>query len=151
MSVQAQEAAPAGNGLLGPGHWRVLASPYSLHWKMRSNHEHVWAIGLERQRPDGWFGGGSYFSNSFGQPSGYVYLGKRWDGWFGRPKLFAAASGGVLYGYRRPYEDKVPFNDNGWSPGALLTVGWQFDAQRSVAVHALGSAGLMLQFAWDFR
>jgi hypothetical protein len=141
----------AGNGFLGAGHWRVLTSPYTYHWKARTDHAHAWALGVERQRDDGWFAGASYFKNSFGQPSAYVYMGKRWDGWLSQPQLYLAASGGVLYGYRGAYKDKVPFNHNGWSPGALFTAGWQLDKHRSVAVHALGSAGVMLQFAWDFN
>ena len=33
------------------------------------------ALGAERQGDTGWLYGGSYFSNSFGQPSAYAYVG----------------------------------------------------------------------------
>ena len=36
-----------------------------------------YAVALEWQRHDDWLWGGSYFTNSFGQPSGYLYLGQR--------------------------------------------------------------------------
>ena len=32
-----------------------------------------------------------------------------------------------MYGYRGEYEDKVPLNSNGFSPGLLLSLGWAFD------------------------
>ena len=95
-------------------------------------------IGLERQRSDGWVWGGIYFSNSFGQPSGYVYVGEkviqfsRWD------KLFFQWTAGVLYGYKYPYEDKVPFNYNGFSPGAMVSLGWQFTREFSMQANCAG-------------
>jgi hypothetical protein len=135
----------------GPGHWRMAVSPYSLHWRPSDEHRSVYAIGLERQRDDGWLGGASYFRNSFGQPSAYLYVGKRWDGLFDRPQLFGQLSGGLLYGYRGKFEDKVPLNNNGFSPGALATIGWQFNRQYAVALHALGDAGVMFQLSFDLR
>ena len=56
----------------GPGHWRLVVSPYSYHFNPSPEHEYVWAVGVERQSDNGWLYGGSYFSNSFGQPSGYA-------------------------------------------------------------------------------
>jgi hypothetical protein len=58
---------------------------------------------------------------------------------------------GVLYGYKPPYEDKVPYNYNGFSPGATISLGWQFTRQFSVQMDALGSAGMMFQASWNFR
>lgn len=137
--------------LIGPGHWRLMASPYTIHWGADTEniHEPVYMIGLERQRVDGWTWGGTYFSNSFGQPSVYVYVGEkvthfsRWD------KLFMQWTAGVLYGYKDPYEDKVPYNVNGFSPGLTVSVGWQFTRQFSMQAIALGTAGLMFQLAID--
>jgi hypothetical protein len=40
---------------------------------------------------------------------------------------------------------------NGFSPGALVSMGWQFERRASAAVHLLGDAGLMLQLSWDLR
>lgn len=128
-----------------------MASPYSYHFSRSPNHKHVWALGAERIRPDGWLAGASYFSNSFGQPSGYVYVGKTFPNFLGYPKVFAQASGGVMYGYRKPFAHKVPFNENGWSPGALLTLGYEIKPDHAVAVHLLGFAGLMFQYSVDFR
>jgi hypothetical protein len=135
----------------GPGHWRLAVSPYSLHWRPSDEHRSVYAIGIERQRDDLWLAGASYFRNSFGQPSAYLYMGRRWEGLFGEPRLFTQVSGGLLYGYRGKFEDKVPLNNNGFAPGALATIGWQFNRQYAVAFHALGDAGVMVQLSFDLR
>jgi hypothetical protein len=140
-----------GDAWRAQAHWRVAVSPYTAHFRHSDEHQRVLAIALERQRKDGWLAGGSRFSNSFGQPSAYLYVGRRLDLPFGPPGLFGQISGGLLYGYRGRYEDKVPLNHNGFAPGGLLTLGWQFDRRNAAAVHLLGDAGLMLQLSWDWR
>lgn len=132
-------------------YWRLMASPYTVHRNSSPEHEPIYMVGLERQRSDGWVWGGVYFSNSFGQPSAYVYLGEkvmnfsRWD------KLFFQWTAGILYGYKEPYEDKVPFNVNGFSPGATVSLGWQFTRTFSAQAILLGAAGMMFQVAIDLR
>ncbi len=106
-------------------------------------------IGLERQRADGYVWGGTYFSNSFGQPSGYVYGGERLDNWSKYPQLFAQWTAGVLYGYKGEFKDKVPFNHGGFSPGLVLSVGWQFTPAYSAQLNVLGNSALMFQVSLD--
>jgi hypothetical protein len=134
-----------------PGHWRTVASPLTLHWRFSAEHRHVYALGMERQSDDRWLLGGSLFRNSFGQPSAYVYLGHRSDKLLGKPELFFQWSAGMLYGYKGKYKSKVPLNLNGFAPGAVLSLGWQFDRHVSVAAHALGDAGVMFQLGYDWR
>jgi len=150
-TVGGAEPAPEGRGAFEPGHWRLAVSPYSLHFAPSEEHENVYAVALERQRDDGWLWGGSYFSNSFGQPSGYIYVGQRIEGVSWAPQFFVQWTGGLMYGYRGKYEDKVPLNSNGFSPGLLLSVGWAFDKRLSTQMNLLGSAGLMWQLSYDFR
>jgi hypothetical protein len=135
----------------GAAHWRAVLSPYSLHWRYSDEHSQVWALGVERQYADRWLLGGSYFSNSFSQPSAYVYLGQRYDGIWHTPPLFFQWSAGLMYGYTGKYKHKVPLNFNGFSPGALISLGWQFSPQVSATAHLLGDAGVMFQLAYDFR
>jgi hypothetical protein len=135
----------------GPAHWRAVLSPYTLHWRYSEEHSQVWALGVERQYADRWLLGGSFFRNSFSQPSAYVYLGQRYDGIWQTPPLYFQWSAGLMYGYKGKYENKVPLNFNGFSPGGLISLGWQVNRQVSVAAHALGDAGVMLQLAYDFR
>ena len=150
-STGAAAAPPEGLDFFEPGHWRLALSPYSLHFAPSEEHQPVYAVALEWQRHDGWLWGGSYFSNSFGQPSGYLYLGQRLEGVSWAPQFFAQWTGGLMYGYRGKYEDKVPLNSNGFSPGLLLSVGWAFDERLSTQMNLLGTAGLMWQLSYDFR
>jgi len=126
-------------------------SPFSYHFRYSDEHRYVYALGVERQRSDNWLAGASYFRNSFGQPSAYLYAGKRFTQLADVPQLFAQASAGLLYGYRGKYQNKVPLNHNGFSPGALVGLGWQFDKDSSATVHLLGDAGLMMQLSLDLR
>lgn len=135
----------------GPAHWRIALSPFSYHWRPSEEHQSVYALGLERQYADRWLLGGSLFSNSFGQASAYAYVGRRYEALLGQPELFFQWSVGLMYGYVDEYEDKVPLNVNGFSPGALISLGWQANRQWSFTVHALGDAGLMLQIGYDLR
>jgi len=132
-----------------PGHWRLVMSPFTQHFRYSPEHKPVWAVGVERQRDDGWLGGASHFRNSFGQPSAYVYFGQRTTDLWGQPSLYLQWSAGILYGYRGQYQHKVPLNVNGFAPGALVGLGWQLNKHASAQFHLLGDAGVMLQVGWD--
>ena len=150
--AHAQGAAPSGAPVSATGDiWRVMASPYTLHYHYSEDHRPVYMLGLERQRADGLLAGASWFRNSFGQPSAYVYLGKRFNGFTAYEPLFAQLTAGILYGYKPPFENKVPLNYNGFSPGAVVSVGWQFTPMLSAQLNFLGNAALMLQVSADFR
>lgn len=133
-----------------PNHWRIALSPYTRHWRYSAEHRHVWAIAIERVRSDGWLAGASFFRNSFGQPSNYVYVGRKHEGMLGVAPLFVAWSGGLMYGYTGKYQSKVPLNFGGYSPGFLLSAGWQFDRRLSTQINLLGDAAVMwqLNYAW---
>jgi len=131
--------------------WRVTASPYTYHYSRDPNHTHVYMVGAEHQRADGFVVGGSLFQNSFGQPSTYLYVGQRFDGLMGVAPLFAHVTGGLLYGYREPYQNKVPLNYKGFSPGFVPSLGWQFTPELSAQLNFLGNSALMFQFSADLR
>lgn len=146
-AAQSDDEAPA----IPYNHWRLVASPYTQHFKYSPDHRNVWALGIERQQEAGWLVGATYFRNSFGQPSSYLYAGRRHEDLFGHDQLFGQWSAGLLYGYRGKYLTKVPFNHNGYSPGLLFSLGWHFDPSFSVAVHLLGDSAVMLQLAYDWH
>ena len=129
--------------------WRVLFSPYTWHFSYDAAHKPVVMLGLERERPDGIVWGGSLFSNSFGQPSVYVFGGQRLYGWSPWNPLYAEWSAGLLYGYVGEYKDKVPLNYKGFSPGITAGVGWQFTRNLAGQVHLLGTSGLLLSILVD--
>ena len=155
IAVLACSAAPARaegiNFLTDPGHWRLVASPYAAHFRYSPEHKNVYALGLERQLDNGYLAGAAYFRNSFGQPSAYAYIGERYVGLLGQPQLIAQWSAGVLYGYKGKYKTKVPFNHDGFAPGALISTGWQFNKDFSAEVHLLGDAGVMFEFSYTLH
>lgn len=136
---------------ISPGHWRLVASPFTQHFRYSAEHRSVYALGLERAQPDGLLVGATYFRNSFGQHSAYAYFGQRREKVWGLAPLFLQWSAGILYGYRGKYENKVPLNVHGFAPGALFSAGWQFSQQGSAVVHLLGDAGFMLQLSYDLH
>jgi hypothetical protein len=141
-SAQEQPAQSFGDG----ARWELIVSPYTLHWHKDKEHRNVVLLGLERAQPDGSLWGSALFRNSFGQASGYVYYGWVWDDLFGQPALYAKLTGGILYGYRGKYKDKVPFNHGGFSPAVIPAIGWRFSPQDAVQVSALGTAGLTFSY-----
>ena len=152
--AQAQSAAASETASTPSGSadiWRVMVSPYTLHYHYSEDHRAVYMLGLERQRADGYLAGASWFRNSFGQPSAYVYLGKRFNNFTPYEPLFAQLTGGILYGYKPPFEHKVPLNYKGFSPGAVASVGWQFTPTLSAQLNFLGNSALMFQLSADFR
>lgn len=163
LCLSAAVTIPAGaEGVIAPGgwtdgfnpksvqgdHWHLNASPYSYHFSRNPEHRYVWLIGAERERANGALAGAAYFSNSFGQPSVYFYP---WGGvtknLMGIDHLFAKWTAGLLYGYKEPYENKVPLNYNGFSPAFIPAIGWEFEGGQQMQVNIFGTAGLMLQFS----
>ena len=124
----------------------ITFSPYTHHWSQNPEHKQVVLLALDEQLPGNRFCGVSFFSNSFGQPSVYLYAGQQFNGLLGSPKLFVKVTAGILYGYVAPYEDKVPLNHHGFSPAIIPSLGYKISPQDSLQMKILGNAGLM--FSW---
>jgi hypothetical protein len=125
-------------------------SPYTIHWSYNPEHKPVVLTSLDEQVPGDRFCGVALFTNSFGQPSTYVYVGQKFNHLLGNPHLFAKVSAGILYGYVGKYQDKVPFNHGGFSPAIIPTVGYRFNEHDSVQVNLLGNAGMMFSYGRSF-
>ena len=155
-SVNAQDAAPE-NSVNAP-YWEIQVAPFALHWSNDSEHKHVYLLGIERNKPaapswvaaDETLWGVSAFRNSFGQPSVFAYLGYRWDHLFGHSALSFKLTGGILYGYKKPYENKVPLNYHGFSPGIIPIVGYRLRQKDTVQIGVLGTAGLIFMYGRRF-
>ncbi|HEY9094272.1 MAG TPA: hypothetical protein VIN35_00910 [Hydrogenophaga sp.] len=129
----------------GTGHREVFLSNYTHHWTHSEEHRRVRAMSVQQNLAENRFCGLSLFTNSFGQPSMYLYVGKTWPRPIPAiPKLYASLSGGLLYGYVRPYQNKVPLNFGGFSPGLVPTVGYQITPQVSLQTQWLGLAAVMV-------
>ncbi len=130
--------------------WQV--SPYTYHFSPSEEHENVYMVGMEREHADGKLDGFTLFTNSFGQPSVFIYpWGGVYKNIFGVQPLSFKWTAGLLYGYREPYENKVPLNVNGFSPGVILALAYEFKPGWSVQLDALGGAGLMFQLNVPYR
>jgi len=145
ISCLADEAASDG------GRLTLVFGPYVHHFHYDSDHnDYPWLTGLEWEPRGSKFEFGTvYFKNSFSQDSVYAYVGKRWFFSVERQGIFLNLTGGPLYGYRGKYEDKVPFNDNGFGVVILPGIGYQYSSVNAQLV-ILGTAGLLATFGYDF-
>ena len=125
-------------------------SPYTYHFSNNPDHKHVVLVALDEQLPGGRLCGISLFSNSFGQPSTYVYAGQQFNRLLGQPGLFLKVTAGILYGYVGQYQNKVPLNRHGFSPAIIPSLGYQLTEQDSVQVQLLGTAGVMFSYGRRF-
>lgn len=130
--------------------WELSFSPYTHHWRYSVDHKPVFLAALDQRLNGNRFCGLALFRNSFGQPSTYVYAGKRWDGVLETPQLFTKVSAGLIYGYKGKYQHKIPFNDYGVAPAIIPSLGWQIDRESSAQVMVLGSAGLLFAYGKRF-
>ncbi|WP_416548026.1 hypothetical protein ACHEXK_03710 [Limnohabitans sp. DCL3] len=125
-------------------------SPFTHHWSQNPEHKHVVLIAVDEQLPGDRLCGVSFFSNSFGQPSVYVYAGQQYNHLLGIPQLFAKVTAGLMYGYVAPYENKVPLNYKGFNPAIIPAVGYKLTPHDSVQLKFLGTAGLMFSYGRQF-
>ena len=124
--------------------WNLTLSPFTQHYHPKPEHRYVWLVGIERVDKDNSLMGVSYFNNSFGQNSVYIYpWGQTYPRLWGIDKLTGKWSAGLIYGYRKPYEDKVPLNYNGYSVGFVPALSWQLGSGYEAQVSFPGGAGLM--------
>jgi hypothetical protein len=130
--------------------WDLTLSPYTYHWHYSAEHRPVKLVAMDSHVAGGRFCGMAVFTNSFGQASTYVYVGKQWDGLLGNPKLFSKVSAGFLWGYRGEYKDKIPFNNYGIAPAIIPSLGYAFTPKDSAQVYVLGNAGVLFAYTRGF-
>lgn len=125
---------------------RLQLSPFTYHFTYDTEHSDVVMIGLEREYPDAKLDGVVLFSNSFGQPCIYIFpWGQVYHSIGGIKPLSFKWSAGLLYGYKAPYENKVPLNYKGFSPGLVPALAYEFKPGWSAQLSFLGNAALMFQ------
>lgn len=157
--AQAPNEGASNSALSG---WTFSASPYTLHFSKAEKehdfepdnpeHSYVWLLGAEKRLSQRNFAGFAWFSNSFGQPTQYLYYGWRFEPISSLPQLYFKLSAGVIHGYKEPFHKKIPFNSrSGWGVTAIPAVGWQFSPEAALQVNVLGTAGLMFQFNYTFK
>lgn len=106
--------------------WYFFTSVYTKHWSDDPDHvNNQKMIAGEAHMKNNWLFGLAFFDNSFGQPTQYLYAGYKWD-LFGSRLFYFKLTGGLLHGYKEPYEDKIPLNGLGVAPAILPTLGFQY-------------------------
>ena len=124
--------------------------PYLYHRNKEPYHNNEpMLVGVEWESASRWEIGASYFENSFYQPCIYVNAGKRWFWRSADDGLYLKLTAGPLYGYKEPYEDKVPLNNNGLGFAIIPAIGYQYQRANAQLV-ILGTAAVMLTFGYDF-
>lgn len=124
------------------GFWQVQTSLYTRHFSPDPDHNNRQnLIGLERNEASGWLYGGATFRNSYDQQSVYGYVGKRFES--ADYPVYLKVSGGLLYGYRGEYRDKIPLNNLGVAPVIIPSVGVHLGPVTAEAVLLGVSASIL--------
>lgn len=110
----------------GVDEWRIAFSVYTKHFDPDPDHVNDQnLVGVEAHFNNDWLAGAAVFDNSYGQDSQFVYVGYSWpimrsEYWY--VKLM----GGLLHGYKEPYEDKIPLNGLGIAPAIVPSLGFKY-------------------------
>jgi hypothetical protein len=129
--------------------WRFQTSLYTKHWD--SDPEHVnnqKLLDLEFETSKKWIFGFGYFQNSLGQPSQFLYAGYSWP-LFRTDWFYFKLTGGLLHGYKDPYEDKIPLNGLGIAPAAVPSFGVRYKRVFG-EVQILGNAAITVTAGFNF-
>ena len=160
-AAHAQAAdAPASEKPSALSGWMFGYAPFDWHfsdakkendWEPdQQKHAYVWLVQAEKELDERHVAGFAYFKNSFGQPSQYAYYGWRFRPFDGG--LFFKLTGGVIHGYKFPYNKKIPFNNkHGWGLTAIPAVGYDFNKNWGGQINVLGNAGVMFQLNYTVR
>jgi hypothetical protein len=129
--------------------WRLRTSVYTKHWDPDPEHNNSpGSLNLEFKEASGWLYGAAFFDNSFDQFSQYVYVGREWS-MFSRDWAYVKVTGGLIHGYKEPYEDKIPLNGLGIAPAIVPTIGVKYKRVHS-ELQILGLAAITLTVGFDF-
>lgn len=143
-------ASSAQAGFFEPGDTLMIqASPTVIHFNPDREHTRFsWLVGLEWESTSRWVAGGAYFNNSFNQKSQYLYAGKSWPLPSISDNAYFKLTGGLLLGYKEPYENKIPLNNNGIAPGLVPALGYKYN-DFNIQLNLLGAAGVMFTFGYN--
>jgi hypothetical protein len=119
-------------------------SLYTHHFTYDAAHDnHQKLILGEWNITENWLVGGSFFDNSFGQPSQYFYGGYRFRPIPSVQPFYVKVSAGLVHGYTGQYQDKIPLNGSGIAPVIVPSVGYCISRVCSEMV-IFGGAGFLI-------
>ena len=129
--------------------WRFRTSLYTKHWDPDPEHvNNSKLLNIELEEKSGWIYGFAHFDNSFGQPSQYLYAGRSWQ-LFSTNWAYFKLTGGLLHGYKEPYEDKIPLNGLGVAPAIIPTFGVKYKRVHT-ELQILGAAAITVTAGFSF-
>jgi len=145
MHLSAGHAYLIGEGDRGT----VQIGPYVYHFVDNTDHNQ-WPrlFGLEYESGSHWLVGGVVFRNSYYQDATYIYGGKRWFVDAPDNHVYLKLTAGPVYGYKPPYDDKLPINHDGFGFGVAPALGYQFK-RASVQLVAPGFSVIAITFGYD--
>jgi hypothetical protein len=86
--------------------------------------------------------GASFFDNSFGQSSQFVFAGLLWRPSEKVPEFYVKVAVGVIHGYSGEFQNKIPYNSTGYAPGIVPGVGYCYNRICSELI-LFGTAGIL--------
>ena len=129
--------------------WRFSTSLYTHHWSPDPEHvSNSKALIFEFETTTRWIYGFAWFDNSFGQPSQYLFAGYSWP-LFKSEWAYFKVTGGLLHGYKEPYEEKIPLNDLGIAPAIVPTFGAKYK-RVFTEIQILGTAAVTWTAGFSF-
>ena len=129
--------------------WRFQISLYTKHLDPEPDHENnSKVLNLEFETTTKWIYGFAHFDNSFGQPSQYLYAGRSWP-LFKKDWVYFKLTGGLLHGYKEPYEDKIPLNGLGVAPAIVPSFGLKYKRVHT-ELQILGAAAITVTAGFSF-
>ncbi len=129
--------------------WRFQTSLYTKHWSPDPAHvNNSKLLNLEFETSSRWLYGFAYFDNSFGQPSQYLYAGYSWP-LFSTNWAYFKLTGGLLHGYKEPYDEKIPLNDLGIAPAIVPTFGLKYKRVLT-ELQILGNSAITVTAGFNF-
>ncbi len=129
--------------------WRFQTSLYTRHWDPQPEHVNkTKLLNLEIESTTKWIYGFAWFDNSFGQTSQYLYAGYSWK-LFRTDWAYFKVTGGLLHGYKEPYENKIPFNEYGIAPAVVPSFGVRYK-RVFTEVQILGTAAFTITAGFSF-
>ena len=129
--------------------WRFSTSLYTKHWDPDPEHvNNSKLLGIEFETTNRWIYGFAHFDNSFGQPSQYLFAGYSWP-LFSKDWAYFKVTGGLLHGYKEPYEDKIPLNKLGIAPAIVPAFGLRYKRVYT-ELQILGTAAVTVTAGFSF-
>jgi len=136
-----EPAAPAIATEPPPDRFYIQTSLASLHFHDDASHNNNLRLIFGEWRPNrNVFLGASFFSNSFNQPTQYVFAGWKFDPLPIAPGFYFRVSAGLVHGYKGEYKDKIPFNHSGVAPAIVPAIGYCYRRVCSEVI-AFGTSG----------